>query len=169
MAKKAKVVIVAALSRNTRAIGRKNGLLWHIPDDMRRFKSLTGDHPVVMGRKTFESILAILGKPLPGRANIVITRNPEYSPVGAIVVPSLQEGLRKAEELDHEEIHIGGGEEIYTGALPHVDTLHLTLVDDEPEADTFFPDFEHDFKIVQMHEQRQHEGLTYQWVDYVRK
>ncbi len=169
MANKAKIVIVAAMSRNTHAIGRENGLLWHIPDDMKRFKALTGNHPVVMGRKTFESIVAILGKPLPGRPNIVITRNPEYVFEGVTVVDSLEEGLQKAQELDHEEIHIGGGSEIYKQALPLVDELHLTFVSDEPDADTFFPDFEEDFEVVTKHEKRDHDGLSYQWVDYARK
>lgn len=169
MADKAKIVIVAAMSRHTHAIGRENGLLWHIPDDMRRFKELTAHHPVIMGRKTFESIVAILGKPLPGRPNIVITRNKDYSHEGVHIVSSLQEGIAKAQELDHEEIHIGGGAEIYQQALPLVDSLHLTLVDDEPHSDTFFPDFEEDFEVAQMHEKRDHEGLSYQWVDYIRK
>jgi dihydrofolate reductase len=170
MADKAKVVIVAAMSRNGRAIGRENGLLWHIPDDMRRFKALTASHPVVMGRKTFESIVAILGKPLPGRQNIVITRNPEYSYPGALVVSSLEEGLEKAQGLDSEEIHIGGGAEIYAQALPLVTDLYLTFIDDEPKnADTFFPDFEDVFEVTREHEKRDHHGLSYQWVDYARK
>ncbi len=169
MADKARIVIVAALSRKRHAIGRENGLLWHIPDDMRRFKELTAHHPVVMGRKTFESIVAILGTPLPGRPNIVITRNPVYTYDGVVVVSSLEEGLQKAQELDQEEIHIGGGYEIYKQALPLVDRLYLTLVDDEPDADTFFPDFEDDFAPTAEHEKRDHNGLSYQWVDYMRK
>jgi len=170
MADKAKVVIVAAMSRDKHAIGRKNGLLWHIPEDMRRFKELTLGHPVVMGRKTFESIVEILGKPLPGRANIVITRNAEYSYPGVTVVSSLEEGLQKAQELDQEEVHIGGGAEIYKQALPYVDELYLTFVEDEPhDADTFFPPFEDDFETTTEHEKRDHDGLSYVWVDYARK
>ena len=170
MAEKARVVIVAAMSKNGHAIGSENGLLWHIPEDMRRFKELTLGHPVVMGRKTFESIVEILGKPLPLRPNIVITRNAEYSYPGVTVVSSLEEGLQKAQELDQEEVHIGGGAEIYKQALPLVDRLYLTFVDDEPEhADTFFPDFEKDFDVMQEHEKKEHNGITYQWVDYKRK
>lgn len=169
MADKAKIVIVAALSRNRHAIGRENGLLWHIPDDMRRFKEKTGNHPVIMGRKTFESIIEILGKPLPGRPNIVITRNRDYSFEGVTIVASLTEALEKARAVDEVEIHIGGGCEIYKQALPLVDELYLTLVDDEPESDTFFPPFEEDFEITLMHEKKDHNGLSYQWVDYVRK
>lgn len=169
MADKAKIVIVAACSRKSRALGKENRLLWHIPEDMRRFKELTAHHPIVMGRKTFESIVAIIGKPLPGRPNIVVTRNPEYSYPGVTVVPTLEEGLRTAEELDHEEIHIGGGADIYAQAMPLVDELKLTLIDDEPEADTFFPAFETDFVEVATHEKKEHNGITYQWIDYERK
>jgi dihydrofolate reductase len=168
MPDKAKIAIVAAMSKDRHALGRKNGLLWHIPDDMRRFKELTGAHPVVMGRKTFESIIAILGKPLPGRQNIVITRNPDYAYEGVIVVPSLEEGLARAGELDQEEIHIGGGAEIYAQVLPLVDRLYLTFVEDEPDADTFFPHFSEDFEVVTEHEKRDHDGLSYQWIDYKR-
>lgn len=170
MADKAKVVIVAAMSKKDHAIGRENGLLWHIPDDMRHFKELTAHHPVILGRKTFESIVAILGKPLPGRPNIVITRNPGYAYEGVTVAASLEDALAKAQDLDSEEIHIGGGSEIYRQALPFVTDLHLTFVDDEPEdADTFFPDFEEDFMVVKEHEKRDHDGLSYQWVDYKRR
>jgi dihydrofolate reductase len=168
MLDKAKIAIVAAISKDRHALGKENGLLWHIPEDMRRFKELTGNHPVVMGRKTFESIVEILGKPLPGRENIVITRNPEYAYEGVTVVSSLEAGLTRAAELDQEEIHIGGGSEIYTQALPFVDRLYLTFVEDEPEADTFFPDFEHDFEVVKEHEAKEYNGLTYRWVDYKR-
>ena len=166
---KAKVAIVAAMSKERRALGHDNSLLWHIPEDMRRFKTLTGSHPVVMGRKTFESIVAILGKPLPGRPNIVVTRNPDYTYPGVTIVSSLEAGLAVAETLDGEEIHIGGGAELYKQALPLVDTLYLTFIDDEPEADTFFPEFENEFSVVEEHEKRDHHGLSYQWVDYERK
>ena len=90
------VAIVAGLSATTRAIGRENGLLWHVPDDMKRFKTLTLGKPVIMGRKTFESIVAILGKPLPGRTNIVITRNLEYFYPGAITATNLEEAFEIA-------------------------------------------------------------------------
>jgi dihydrofolate reductase len=136
---------------------------------MRRFKELTANPPIIMGRKTFESILAILGKPLPGRQNIVITRNADYEHPGVLVFTSFEDALRNAQKLDQEEIHIGGGAEIYKQALPIVDRLHLTLVDDEPEGDTFFPSFENDFDVVTEHEKREHKGLAYQWIDYIRK
>ena len=165
----AKLIIVAAMSREGHVIGRDNGLLWHIPDDMRRFKELTANHPVVMGRKTFESILAILGKPLPGRPNIVISRNKDAHYEGAQVVASLAEGLTLASTYNTGQIHIGGGAEIYKQVLPMVDVLHLTFVDDEPEGDVVFPSFEDDFVVHTKHPIREHNGLSYQWVDYIRK
>lgn len=168
MLKKAEIAVVAAMSRKNRGLGHENRLLWHIPDDLKRFKELTAHHPIVMGRKTFESIVAILGKPLPGRPNIVVTRNPEFDYTGVTVVGSLEEGLEKAYELDQEEIHIGGGAEIYAQALPFVDKLYVTYVNDEPEADTFFPAFEDQFEIAHEHPMCEHNGLSYQWVDYTR-
>jgi dihydrofolate reductase len=168
MSDKAKVVIVVAMSKNGRALGRSNELLWHIPEDLKRFKEKTLGHPIIMGRKTFESIIAILGKPLPGRTNIVVTRNKDFTYEGVIVASSLAEALTRGNELDKEEVHIGGGAEIYKQILPMVDTLYVTYVHDEPEADTFFPEFENDFEISKMHPMQKHEGLEYQWVDYKR-
>jgi dihydrofolate reductase len=163
------VVIVAGMSATTRAIGRENGLLWHVPDDMKRFKTLTLGKPVIMGRKTFESIVAILGKPLPNRTNIVITRNLEYFYPGAMTATSLEEAFEIAALENPTEIHIGGGEEIYRQALPFVDRLYLTLFHDEKDGDTFFPEFIDDFIVETNHGTHHHEELTYEWIDYVRK
>jgi dihydrofolate reductase len=163
------VVIVAAMSRKSRVIGNNNKLLWHVPDDLKRFKALTTGHPVIMGRKTFESIIAILGKPLPGRTNIVITRNADYSYEGAVTTTSLEEAFEVAEKENPTEIHIGGGEEIYRQTLPYITHLHLTFFDDEKEGDTFFPDFEQDFTETKKHPSQEHKGLSYQWVDFERK
>lgn len=136
------VVIVVALSRKKRTIGYKNKLLWHIPADLKRFKELTLGHPVIMGRKTFESILAMLGKPLPGRTNIVVTRNIDYSYPGIKVATSLEAAFARALEENPTEIHIGGGAEIYKEALPYTDELHLTLVESDTYGDTYFPEYE---------------------------
>lgn len=132
-----KISIVAAISEKRRALGSKNGLLWKIEGDLPRFKALTTGHPIIMGRKTYESI----GRPLPNRTNIVITRNPDFKPEGVLVVSSLEEALGVAKEKDSSEIFVIGGGEIYKQALPFVDRLYLTIVYDEPEADTFFPDY----------------------------
>jgi dihydrofolate reductase len=164
------LVIVAAMSRYHQAIGNKNALLWHLPADLKHFKELTLGHPVIMGRKTFESILSILGKPLPGRTNIVVTRDTDYKVTGgAVVTHSLDEAIAVAESEDPKEIHIGGGAELYRQVLPEVSRLHITWVDDEPEADTFFPEFLADFEVVSQSDTQQHDDLTFQWIDYVKK
>lgn len=163
------VVIVTAMGRNTRVIGRENSLLWHVPADLRRFKSLTMSHPIIMGRKTFESIIAILGKPLPGRTNIVVSRNTDYSYSGVVTTTSLQEAFQIALRESPTEIHIGGGAQMYEQALPFVDKIFLTLFDDDIEGDTWFPEFENEFTIATKHPIEEHKGLTFQWVDYIRK
>lgn len=163
------VAVVSAMSKKNRAIGYKNQLLWHVPEDLKRFKQLTLGHPVIMGRKTFESILEVLGKPLPNRTNIIVTRNPDYHHEGAVTTTSLEEAFLVAEKESPKEIHIGGGEEIYRQALPYTDRLHLTFFNNESEADTFFPEFEKDFVEIKKHPPQEYEGLEYQWVDFRRK
>ncbi len=164
----APVAITVAISRTSNAIGKNGKLLWHIPADLKRFKELTLGCPVVMGRKTFESIVEILGKPLPGRTNIVVTRQADYTYPDVLVVSSLEDGLYAAARENPREIHIGGGADIYKQALPYVDRLYVTYVEDEPEADTFFPAFGDEFEIVKKHEPALHNELTYQWVDFRR-
>ena len=135
------VSIIAVISEKTKAMGIRNGLLWKIEGDLPRFKKLTIGHPIIMGRKTYESI----GRPLPNRTNIVITRNLDFKSDGLVIVSSIEEALKiareKAKEANSEEIFIIGGGEIYKQALPFVERLYLTVVHDEPEADTFFPDY----------------------------
>lgn len=163
------VVIVAGIGAKTKAIGKDNQILFHVPDDLKRFKELSMGHPVIMGRKTFESIVAILKKPLPGRTNIVVTRDRNYQHEGVKVTHSLEEALEIAASEAPKEIHIGGGAEMYKMALPYVDTLHLTLFADDRDGDTFFPEYENEFVEVARQELREHEGLTYEWVDFERK
>lgn len=158
-----RIAIVVAIGKN-REIGKNGKLLWHIPDDLKRFKTLTLGHPVIMGRKTFESIISILGKPLPGRTNIVVTRDESWQHEGVLVFHSPEEAFTKARELDSEEIHIGGGADLYKQALPYVDRLYLTLVDDTKDADTYFPEYETEFTKKISEETREHEGLKYSWV-----
>jgi dihydrofolate reductase len=169
MENKAPIVIVAGLGKKDRALGYKNDLLWHVPADLKRFKQLTMGHPVIMGQKTFESIIEILGKPFPGRTNIVATFNKDYKYEGAKVVHSLEEAVEVAQSENPTEIHIGGGGEIYKQIMSHVDKLHITWFHDDKEADTFFPEFEDDFEIIKENPIMNHEGLDYQWVDYIRK
>lgn len=163
------VVIVAALSSKDRGIGYKNKLLWHIPADLKRFKELTLGHPIIMGRKTFESIVAMLGKPLPGRTNIVLTRNPELTIPGAITAGSLEAAFAIAERENPTEIHIGGGAELYESALPYVDRLHLTFVESDALADAFFPDYTDHFVPVKEYPEQVSGNITFKWVDLERK
>ncbi len=129
------VTIVAALGRN-RVIGKNNRMPWHISDDLKRFKALTLGHPVVMGRKTFQSI----GKPLPGRENIVITRSHAFAAPGCRVVHSLAEALTAAQGA--AEVFVIGGAQIYALALPLAGRLQLTEVDAAVDGDAYFPDFD---------------------------
>lgn len=165
----APIVIVSAVGKGNRAIGKDNDLLWHVPEDLKRFKKLTMGHPVIMGQKTFESIIDILGKPFPGRTNIVATFDKDFSYEGVKVAHSLEEAVEIAQGENPEEIHIGGGGEIYRQMLPFVDRLHITWFLDEKEGDTFFPEFEEDFEVTKEHEVQEHNGVKYQWVDYKRK
>lgn len=142
-----RIAIIAAIGKN-RELGRGGELLWRLPDDMRRFKELTTGHPVIMGRKTWESLPEKF-RPLPGRTNIVVTRQAGYQAAGATVVDGLSDAFLTAEKAPGaEETFVIGGGEIYAAALPYATRLCLTLVDDEKEADVFFPPYEDDFKIV---------------------
>ncbi len=163
------VVIVAGIGERTRAIGKDNQILFHVPDDLKRFKELSMGHPVIMGRKTFESIVAMLKKPLPGRTNIVVTRDTNYKHDGVEVAHTLLEAFELATKEDPKEIHIGGGAEIYKQSLPYVDKLFLTLFDDDREGDSNFPEYMDEFTEVTRHGTREHEGLKYEWVDFERK
>lgn len=159
------VIAIAAIGKN-RELGQKNQLSWRIPDDFKRVKELTMGHPLIMGRKTFESI----GRPLPGRTTIIITRDESHVAEGCLVVRSLEAALETARSIDTKQIFIFGGAEIYQLALPFTDRLYLTLIDAEnPGADAFFPEFANEFTEVARHDAREHEGLTYQWVDFERK
>ena len=132
-------LILAASDDN--AIGRNNGLLWHLPNDLKFFKNTTWGMPVIMGRKTYESIA---GEPLPGRFNIVVTRSKEFNPNNASVwvVNTLEEAIARAKETNCLELFIAGGGEIYTLAMPLADRIYLTRVHAEfPDAEVFFRDF----------------------------
>lgn len=163
----ARISIIAAIGRN-REIGKAGKLLWPIMDDLRNFKTVTMGKPIIMGRKTFESI----GRPLPGRKNIVITRSPSFSVEGVVVTNSLSEALKAAQEAAQEtgveEIFVIGGGEIYQEALPLANHLYLTRIDaSEPEADAFFPEYEQLFPITGMESARLRDnanGLYYQFV-----
>lgn len=134
------MTIIAAISENL-ALGKDNQLLWHLPDDFKRFKEVTTGHHVIMGRKTFESMGK---KALPKRTNIVITRSKNYDCSGAIVVDSLKKALQIAKQTDSNPFVIGGGI-IYEEAMAYADKLDLTIVHHTFKADVFFPKI--DFKV----------------------
>ena len=129
------IVIIAAVAQNN-ALGKDNQLIWHLPDDFKRFKSLTTGHFIIMGRKTFESF----PKPLPNRTHVVITRQKNYKPEGCIVVNSLKEAIESCPK--NETIYIIGGGEIYNQSMEIADKIEITRVHHAFEADTFFPEID---------------------------
>ena len=142
------ISIVVGIGRN-REIGLDNKLLWHLKEDLKRFKKITMGHHMIMGRKTFESI----GKALPGRTTIVISRQDLELPEGVYQAKSLDEAIDLAKKRNELELMIVGGAQIYEQALPKADKLYLSRVDFEGEADTFFPEFEHlSWKTIQKEE-----------------
>lgn len=129
------ISIVVAVSENG-VIGKDNKLIWHLPVDLKFFKDKTSGHHIIMGRKTHESV----GRPLPNRVNIVISRSADYIAEGCIVVHSIKEAIGAV--VDDSEVFICGGAEIYKEALDVADRMYLTRVHHEFEGDTFFPDFD---------------------------
>ncbi len=128
-------IIVAASDNNV--IGHLNQIPWYLPRDLKNFKALTVGHVALMGRKTFESIVARIGKPLPDRKNVVITRQADFvAPPGVIIASSWEEAIEKTQD---EEIFVSGGEAIYAMALPHADRLILTRVHMQTEGEVTFP------------------------------
>ncbi len=125
--------VVAAATNH--AIGKDGKMPWHLPNDMKHFKNVTWGMPVIMGRKTFES----LGKPLPGRKNIVITRQPGWEAAGTVAVQRIEDALFVAKHADVNEVMVIGGGEIYKALFDKAKRIYMTRVEAEPEADTFFP------------------------------
>lgn len=130
-----RISVIAALAKN-RVIGIENRLPWRLPEDLAHFKAVTLGHPVIMGRKTFES----LGRPLPHRRNIVVTRNAAYKPEGVETADSIDAALALCAHAD--EVFFIGGENLYAQVLPRADRLYLTEVDLEPAGDAWFPDYD---------------------------
>ncbi|MTD29760.1 dihydrofolate reductase [Planomicrobium sp. YIM 101495] len=144
-------------------IGKDNELPWHIPEDLAYFKRQTMGKAMVMGRKTFESI----GRPLPGRKNIVLTGNREYHQEGVEIVHDLDEAIRLAGE-HHEEVMIIGGEQIFRATLPLADRLYITYIDHDFEGDTFFPEYGKGWKRVSETEEYVSSGIPYRYQVYER-
>lgn len=157
------LTIVVAIDRQ-RGIGINNALPWHLPEDLAHFKRTTSGHPIIMGRKTFESI----GRPLPNRRNIVVTRNPEWRHEGAEAVGSLQQALAL---LDGAEGYIIGGAQIFTEAMPSTDRLIVTEIDQSFSCDTFFPEIDPSLWQETARESHYSEQLAcrYDFVTYQRR
>ena len=160
------ISLIAAVARGD-VIGRDGGIPWRIPEDMQRFRSLTMGHAVVMGRRTWES-LPDQFRPLPGRGNVVVTRNPDWSAQGADRAGSIEEALDLLES--ESQVFVIGGGEIYAAALPFADELVLTEIDAHVEGDTTFPPWERGaFDQVERHERVAEDGTPFAFVRYVRR
>lgn len=150
---------VAAMAEN-RVIGKNNQMPWHLPADLKHFKTITSGHPVLMGRKTYESI----GKPLPGRTNIILTRDIQYSAPDCVIVHSLEDAVSLANELDMDEIFVIGGAEVYRQLLPQIQRIYLTMIHHEFDGDAHFPELKmEEWKEIS---RERHEGDEKNEFDY---
>jgi len=161
------ISIIVAVSENG-VIGKDNQLLWRLPDDLKRFKQLTLNHPMIMGRKTFDSI----GKPLPGRTSIVITRDESFAFEGVVVVHSLEEALATARDLNVDEAFVIGGGEIYKQVQTLADKLYVTEVKTMIDGDTFF-EIENPAAWTEteriVHEADERHKLKFEFVNYIKQ
>ena len=157
--------MIAAIAENN-ALGKNNELVWHLPNDFKRFKSLTTNHHIIMGRKTFESF----PKPLPNRVHVVITHQKDYNPEGCIVVDSIEKAIATCPE--NEDSYIIGGGEIYNLALPFTDIIEITKVHHTFDADAFFPKInKSEWELVESEENFKDEKHLYDYTyeTYIRK
>ncbi|MBT0607590.1 dihydrofolate reductase [Aequorivita echinoideorum] len=160
------ITMIAAAGENNE-LGKDNDLLWHLPDDFKRFKELTTGHYIIMGRKTFETF----PKPLPNRTHLVITRNNKYEKEGAVVVHSVEEAIAIAKADDDQPFIIGGGE-IYEMALTYAEKIELTRVHGTFGADTFFPEFSREnWKLIESvaHPKDEKHKYSFTYETWVRK
>lgn len=157
--------MIAAVAENN-ALGKDNDLLWHLPDDFKRFKQITSGHFIIMGRKTFESF----PKPLPNRTHVIITRQKDYHPENCIVVSSIEEAISVCPK--EEDAFIIGGGEIYSLALPYADSLDITRVHTSLPADTFFPEINLDqWKIIsdEFHQKDEKHKYDFSFQTFLKK
>ena len=158
-------IMIAAAAENN-ALGKDNEMVWHLPDDFKRFKQLTTGHHIIMGRKTFESF----PKPLPNRTHIVITRQKDYHPENCIVVGNIKEAIEKAPQ--NEDVYIIGGGEIYNLGLLFADKIELTRVHSEFEADAFFPEMnpeEWELAREEFHSKDEKHNFDFTFQTFIRK
>jgi dihydrofolate reductase len=156
------IILVVAAAQNG-VIGKDGGIPWRISDDLKRFKALTMGHPIVMGRKTWDSLPK---KPLPGRVNIVVTRQTDWTADGAVVAHSVEDALLKAGDV--EEVFVIGGAEIYAAAMPLATSIELTEVHQDFDGDAVLPPLEGDWEEVEREGHQQKDGLAYSFVTLER-
>ncbi|MFA6178229.1 MAG: dihydrofolate reductase [Candidatus Methylopumilus sp.] len=144
-------------------IGKNNTLPWHLPEDLKRFRALTMGHHIIMGRKTYES----LGRLLPGRTTVIVTRNRQYSVAGALIAHTLQDAIQLCG--DDPEVFLIGGAELFADGLKLADTLYLTTIDAEYEGDVFFPQFDADaWQEISREAHTSSNGLAFSYITYTR-
>lgn len=161
MSNKPRISIISCVAKN-RGIGKNNALLFDIPADLQHFKKITMGHPIIMGYNTYMSI----GRPLPGRLNIVLS--PDNIEIdGATQAKSIEEAVKIASDVDDKEIFFIGGGMVYKSAMEFADRLYLTVVDAQPDADTFFPDYSEFSKVVS-EESEESSGYKYKYVELER-
>lgn len=161
---KMQLALIAAMARN-RVIGQNNALIWHLPEDLKHFKNTTSGHHIIMGRKTYDSI----GRPLPNRVNIVVSRNADLHIPGVMVVNSLEAAIQKA-AADAQPFVVGGAQ-LYEAALPYATDLYLTQIDHDFEGDAFFPEFpESEWQLVARtdHHKEGPDGFNYSFLHFQR-
>lgn len=161
--KKPIISLIAAIGKN-RELGKNNELIWRIPADLKYFHNKTKNHVVIMGRNTYESI----GKPLPNRTNIVLSRDLDLEISDCIVADSLKKALEIAKEREKEEIFIIGGAKVYTDSLSFADKLYLTVIDKTSEADVYFPKY-NNFKILKESEEFSFNNCQYRFLELIPK
>ncbi len=159
------IIQIAAAAENN-ALGKDNKLVWHLPNDFKRFKEITSGHYIILGRKTFESF----PKPLPNRTHVIITRNKNYKAEGCIIVNSLEEALNKVPK--NQDAYIIGGAEIYKQSINITDKIELTRVHTTCQADAFFPEINlNDWKLIfeEMHTKDEKHNFDYTFQTFIKK
>lgn len=150
------IAAIAAIGATTNVLGKDNDLVWDIPEDLERFRALTRNHPIIMGRKTWESLPGER-RPLPKRTNIVVSRTPGYEAPGAAVVSSIEAAIKIAKESEgSDEIYVIGGSGIFKDSFQYTDRLYLTLVHDDAPGDVYFPDYAEFTNVVERTEHLDH-------------
>lgn len=159
-------IVATAMNR---VIGKQNDLPWYLPADLKRFKELTTDHTVVMGRKTHDSIIARIGKPLPNRRSIVLTRDSEFQPEGVEVCLSVEELIQKLPT--DQEVFVIGGEQIYEALMPYTDRIYATEVNVEVDGDAFFPEITAEWREIsrEAHVKDEKNEHDYSYVTYEKE